>query len=102
MGVGEGDEVIVPTFTWMATAMAVKYVGAKVVFVDIEPDTLCMDPQAFEVAIMSRTRAVIPVHILGSMADMEKILAIAGKHGIHHRAHMQGGKWNGRGVGSWP
>jgi len=104
LGVGEGDEVIVPAFTWMATAMAAKYVGAKIVFVDVEPDTFCMDPKKMEAAITPKTKAVIPVHILGSMADMEAILAIAKKHNlfvIEDCAHMQGGKWNGTGVGSW-
>lgn len=104
MGVGDGDEVIVPAYTWMATALAAKYVGAKIVFVDVEPDTLCLDPKKFEAAITSKTKAVIPVHILGSMADMDAILAIAKKHNIfviEDCAHMQGGKWNGKGVGSW-
>lgn len=104
MGVGEGDEVIVPAYTWMATAMAAKYVGAKIVFVDVEPDTLCLDPKKIEEAITPATKAIIPVHILGSMADMEDIMAIADKHGLYvieDCAHMQGGKWNGKGVGSW-
>jgi len=102
--VGRGDEVIVPAYTWMATAMAARYVGAQIVFVDVEPDTLCMNPKKFEAAITDKTKAVIPVHILGSMADMEAILAIAKKHNIYvieDCAHMQGGKWNGKGVGSW-
>ena len=104
LGVGPGDEVIVPALTWPATAMAVRYVGATIVFADIEPDTLCLDPAAFEAAITPRTKAVIPVHIYGSMADLEKIIAIADRHGIkviEDCAHMQGGKWNGKGVGSW-
>ena len=104
MGVGPGDEVIVPALTWMATAMAVHYVGATIVFSDIEKDTMCLDPAAFEAAITPRTKAVIPVHLYGSIADLEKIIAIADKHGIQvleDCAHMQGGKWNGRGVGSW-
>ena len=104
LGVGPGDEVIVPVLTWPATAMAVRYVGAKIVFADIEADTLCLDPAAFEAAITPRTKVVIPVHLYGSMADLEKIISIADKHGIkvlEDCAHMQGGKWNGRGVGSW-
>ena len=104
LGVGPGDEVIVPGLTWPATAMAVRYVGATIVFADIDPDTMCLDPAAFEAAITPRTRAVIPVHLYGSMADLEKIIAIADRHGIiviEDCAHMQGGKWNGRGVGSW-
>ena len=104
LGVGAGDEVIVPGLTWMATAMAVHYVGAKVVFADVEPDTLCLDPNSVEERITERTKAIIPVHLYGSMADLEKLLAIAKKHGIaliEDCAHMQGGKWAGKGAGSW-
>ncbi len=104
LGVGRGDEVIVPALTWIATAMAAVYVGAKPVFVDIEPDTLCLDPEKFAAAITPKTKAVIPVHLYGSMANLDKILKIARKHGlgvIEDCAHMQGGFWNGRGAGSW-
>ena len=104
LGVGPGDEVIVPAHTWLATGEAVVYVGATPVIVDIEPTTLCMDPAAFEAAITPRTKAVIPVHLFGSMADLDKILAIANKHGIkviEDCAHAHGGEWKGRGVGSW-
>jgi dTDP-4-amino-4,6-dideoxygalactose transaminase len=103
-GVGRGDEVIVPALTWIATAMAVHYVGAKPVFADVEPTTLCLDPAAFEEAITARTRAVVPVHLYGSMADLDAIRRIARRRGIaviEDCAHMQGGKWKGRGVGSW-
>lgn len=103
-GIGEGDEVIVPALTWIATAMAVRYVGATPVFVDIEPTTLCLDPKKAEAAITPKTKAIIPVHLYGSMADIDKFKAIADKHNlffIEDCAHMQGGKWNGRGVGSW-
>jgi L-glutamine:2-deoxy-scyllo-inosose/3-amino-2,3-dideoxy-scyllo-inosose aminotransferase len=104
LGVGNGDEVIIPALTWIATATAVRDVGAKPVFVDIEPTTLCMDPAKFEQAITPKTKAVIPVHLYGSMADLDKILKIAKKHKlgvIEDCAHMQGGIWNGRGAGSW-
>ena len=104
LGVGPGDEVIVPALTWPATAMAVRYVGATIVFADIEGDTLCLDPKAFEAAITPKTKVVIPVHLYGSIANLDEIIAIADKHGIavlEDCAHMQGGKWNGRGVGSW-
>ncbi|MBR4675346.1 MAG: aminotransferase class I/II-fold pyridoxal phosphate-dependent enzyme [Victivallales bacterium] len=104
LGVGPGDEVIVPGLTWMATAMAVHYVGATVVFADVEPDTLCLDPSSVDERITERTKAIIPVHLYGSMADLEKLLAIAKKHGIaiiEDCAHMQGGKWAGKGAGSW-
>ena len=104
LGIGPGDEVIVPSWTWLATGMAPIYLGATPVFVDGERDTLCMDPAAFEAAITPRTKAVIPVHLFGSMADLDKIIAIARKHGIkvlEDCAHAHGGEWNGRGVGSW-
>jgi L-glutamine:2-deoxy-scyllo-inosose/3-amino-2,3-dideoxy-scyllo-inosose aminotransferase len=101
-GVGPGDEVIVTALTWYATAMAVRHVGAVPVFVDIEPDTLCMDPDRIEAAITERTKAVVPVHAYGSMADMDRIMAIAKRHGlrvIEDCAHMHGGIWGGRGIG---
>ena len=103
LGVRPGDEVIVPGLTWLATGMATFYIGATPVFVDIEPDTLCMDPAAFEAAITPRTRAVIPVHLYGSMADLDRIIPIARQHNIkivEDCAHMQGGVWAGRGAGS--
>ncbi len=103
LGVGPGDEVIVPAHTWMATGLAPVYVGATPVIVDIQPDTLCMDPKAFEAAITPRTKAVIPVHLFGSMADMDEICAIAKKHGIYvieDCAHAHGARWNDRGAGS--
>jgi dTDP-4-amino-4,6-dideoxygalactose transaminase len=88
----------------MATAMAVHYVGATPVFVDVEPDTLCLDPQKARAAITRRTRAMLPVHIYGSMADLDAILELAREHDIkvvEDCAHMQGGRWRRRGVGSW-
>jgi len=103
LGVGPGDEVIVPALTWLATAMAAHYVGATPVFVDVEPDTLCMDPRKLEEAITERTRAAVPVHLYGSMADMERIMHVCRSRGLHvveDCAHMHGGKWDGRGVGS--
>ncbi len=104
LGVGPGDEVVVPDLTWIATAMAVRYVGAKCIFADIDPETYALSPESFEKAVTKRTKAVIPVHLYGSMADLEKIIAIAKKHKIavvEDCAHMQGGIWNGRGAGSW-
>ena len=103
-GIGKGDEVIVPALTWIATAMAVHYVGATPVFVDIDPATLCLDPEKTEAAITSKTKAIIPVHLYGSMADIDKFKTIANKYDlflIEDCAHMQGAKWNGRGAGSW-
>ena len=103
-GIGEGDEVIVPAHTWIATGEAVAYRGATPVIVDIEPDTLCMDPDKIEAAITPRTRAVIPVHLFGSMADMERIMPIARKHGLHvieDCAHAHGGFLGGKHVGTF-
>ena len=102
-GIGPGDEVIVPPLTWYATAIAVRHVGATPVFVDILPDTLCIDPDKIEAAITERTKAIIPVHAYGSMADMDRIMAIARRHGlrvIEDCAHMHGGIWDGQGIGS--
>ncbi len=104
LGVGPGDEVIVPSWTWLATGVAPRYVGATPVFVDGEPDTFCLDPAAFEAAITPRTRAVIPVHLFGSMADLDRITAIARKHNIaviEDCAHAHGGMWRDQGVGSF-
>ena len=103
LGIGKGDEVIVPAHTWIATGEAVVYCQATPVIVDVEPDTLCLDPAALEAAITPRTKAVIPVHLFGSMADMEKICAIAKKHDlfvIEDCAHAHGGFWDGRHVGT--
>lgn len=103
LNIGPGDEVIVPALTWIATAMAVHYVGATPVFVDIEADTWCLDPAKLEEAITPATKAVIPVHLYGSMADMEKIMDIADKNNLYvieDCAHAQGGVWNGKGLGS--
>jgi perosamine synthetase len=80
LGVGPGDEVIVPTLTYVATANAVTYTGAKVVFVDSTRDTWQIDPQAVEQAITPATRAIIPVHLYGHACDMEAICAVAKEH----------------------
>lgn len=103
-GIGPGDEVIVPALTWYATASAVRYLGATPVFVDVEPDTLCLDPALVEAAVTERTRAVIPVHLYGSMADIDAILAVARHHDlrvIEDCAHAHGGRWSGRALGSF-
>ena len=82
LGIGPGDEVVVPDVTFIATANAVTLTGAKPVLVDIDPRTLGLDPAAFARAISRRTRAVIPVHVSGRAADMGSILEIARSHGI--------------------
>ena len=102
-GIGPGDEVIVPPLTWYATEMGPHYVGAKLVFVDIEPETLCIDPVKIEAAITERTKAIVPVHAFSAMADMDRIMAIARKHGvrvIEDCAHVHGGAWGPDGIGS--
>ena len=79
-GIGPGDEIIVPDFTFVATANAVKHAGANVKTVDIEENTLCIDPDKIRKAITARTKAIIPVHIYGHPADMTKIIKIAEEH----------------------
>lgn len=82
LGIGPGDEVITTTATFTATAEVVRYLGADVVLVDIDPATLCIDVAAVEAAITPRTKAVIPVHYAGLAADMPALLALAKKHGL--------------------
>jgi dTDP-4-amino-4,6-dideoxygalactose transaminase len=104
MGIGEGDEVIVPAISFVATAMAVSRVRATPVFVDIEPDTYNIDPEAVRAAITTRTRAIIPVHFGGPMANMDTLCALAGEHAlpiIEDAAHAHGSEWNGKRAGSF-
>lgn len=82
LGVGLGDEVITTTHTFTATAEVVRYLGADPVFVDVDPNTLCIDVDAVEAAITSRTKAIIPVHFAGRAADMTRLLAIAKRHSL--------------------
>ena len=82
IGVGEGDEVIVPSFTFFATASAVTRLGATPVFVDIDPQTYNMDPMVIEEAITSNTKAIIPVHLFGQCCDMQPIMDVAKRHGL--------------------
>jgi L-glutamine:2-deoxy-scyllo-inosose/3-amino-2,3-dideoxy-scyllo-inosose aminotransferase len=103
LGVGPGDEVIVPGLTWQATASVVCDVNAVPVLVDVEPDTLCIDPAKAEAAITPRTRAIIPVHLYHRMADMRAIMRIARKHKLHvieDCAHTHGSRWDGHGAGT--
>lgn len=82
LGIGPGDEVITTTHTFTATAEVVRYLGADVVLVDIDPATLCIDPTLIEAAITARTKAIMPVHYAGLAADMPAILEIARRHGL--------------------
>jgi dTDP-4-amino-4,6-dideoxygalactose transaminase len=82
LGIGPGDEVITTTHTFTATAEVVRYLGADVVLVDIDPATLCIAPAAVEAAITPKTKAILPVHYGGLAADMQALLAIARKHGL--------------------
>src|ERR671928_279995 len=77
LGVRPGDEVIVPSLTYVATANAVRYVGAEPVFVDVDPQTWCLDPARVEEAITRRTRAIIAVHLMGHPADMDRLKQVA-------------------------
>jgi dTDP-4-amino-4,6-dideoxygalactose transaminase len=102
-GVGYGDEVIIPPYTFVATASAVLLVGAIPVFADIDPETYCLDPQAVEAAITLRTKAIIPVHIAGNPSDMDSFSQIAERHGlvlIEDACQAHGGRWRDRSVGS--
>ena len=82
LGIGPGDEVIVPTLTFTATAEVVRYLGAKPILVDIDPDTLCIDPIAVEAAITDATKAIMPVHFAGRPCDMTRLRTIANQHGL--------------------
>ena len=101
--VGPGDEVIVPAISFVSTAMAVSRVGALPVFVDIEQLSFNMDPARAAAAITPRTKAIIPVHFGGAMADMDRLAPLAAEHGlalIEDAAHAHGSEWGGRRAGS--
>ena len=103
VGVVPGDEVIVPGLTWVATAQAALDIGANVVFADIDPESLCLDPEAFRRSITPRTKAVIPVHLYGCMCDMDAIMSISREHGIkvvEDVAHQHGSRWRSIGAGA--
>jgi len=102
-GIGWGDEVIVPAYTFQATAVGPIAAGAIPVIVDIDPATFCIDPKAVEAAITPQTRAVIPVHVGQQMADMDALMEIAARHGlivVEDAAHAHGARWQERGAGT--
>jgi dTDP-4-amino-4,6-dideoxygalactose transaminase len=102
-GVCAGDEVITVPFTFVATVAAIDYIGARAVFVDIDPATYTMDPAQLEAAITPRTKAIVPVHLYGQAADMDPIIAIARRHNlvvIEDACQAHGAAYKGRPVGS--
>jgi dTDP-4-amino-4,6-dideoxygalactose transaminase len=104
LDIGPGDEVIVPSFTFFATASCVWRLGAKIVFADIDPRTYCLDPAAVEPLITPATRAIIPVHLFGQSANMPAICELACARSIaviEDAAQAIGGAYQGRAVGSW-
>ena len=104
LGIGEGDEVIVPSNTFIATALAVTYAGARLVFVEPDLASFNIDPARIEQAITERTRAIMPVHLYGQAADMDPILEIARRHDlriIEDCAQAHGATYKGRRVGSF-
>jgi len=103
LGVGPGDDVIVPAYTFIATASAVVRAGARVVFADVLAGNLCIDPADVERKLTARTRAVVPVHFGGNICDMDRLNAIAGKRGlvvIEDACHAWGSFWKGTGAGA--
>jgi dTDP-4-amino-4,6-dideoxygalactose transaminase len=103
IGIRPGDEVIVPAYTWEGTVGPVLLINAVPVFVDVDPDTYCLDAKLIEQAITPKTKAILPVHLGMRFADMDEILRIAQKHNlrvIEDCAHAHGGMWKGKGAGS--
>jgi len=102
-GVGRGDEVITVASTFVATVAAIDYTGARAVFVDVDPQTLNMDPTQVEATITERTKAILPVHLHGQSADLDPLMDIARRHGlivIEDAAQAHGAEYKGRRVGS--
>lgn len=103
LGIGPGDEVIVPAISFISTATAVSRAGALPVFVDLEPFTFNMDPERAAAAITPRTKAILAVHFGGPMADMDRLMRLAAARGLvllEDAAHAHGSEWNGKRAGS--
>lgn len=103
LGVGPGDEVILGDTNWIASAAPVTYLGARPVFVDVLPDSWCLDPAKVEAAVTPRTKAIIAVHLYGNLCDMDALLAIGSEYGIpvvEDAAEALGSQWRGKRAGS--
>ncbi|HVG42923.1 MAG TPA: aminotransferase class I/II-fold pyridoxal phosphate-dependent enzyme, partial [Chitinophagaceae bacterium] len=104
LSIGAGDEVIIPSNTYIATALAVSYVGATPVLVEPDINTYNIDPLKIVAAITERTKAIMPVHLYGQACEMEAIMAIAKKHNLYvieDNAQSQGASFNGKLTGTW-
>jgi perosamine synthetase len=102
LGIGPGDEVIIPDLTFVATANAVAYTGAKPILADVDPDTLCIDPASVKSLITERTKVIMPVHLYGHPADMDELTVIAKAYNvavIEDAAEAHGAEYKGRRVG---
>lgn len=103
LGLATGDEVILADINWIASAAPITYLGAKPIFVDILPDSWCIDPEKVEAAITPRTKAILAVHLYGNVCEMERLLAIGAKHGIpviEDAAEAMGSVCHGKRAGS--
>lgn len=103
LGIGPGDEVITTPMTFCSTVHSIEHMGARPVLVDVEPDTLCIDPAKVAAAVTPRTRAIMPVHLYGHPCAMDEIFAIARRHGLHvleDSAHGLAAKYKDRPIGS--
>lgn len=104
LDIGPGDEVIVPDFTFIATASAVLFANALPVLVDVDPETYCLDPELTEAAITPRTKAIVAVHMGGHPADLDRLSQLAQKNRLHlieDSAHAHGSEWRGKKVGTF-
>jgi len=103
LGIGPGDEVILGDINWIASAAPVTYLGAQPIFVDVLPDSWCLDPAKVEAAITPRTKAIIAVHLYGNLCELDALARIAEAHGlalIEDAAEALGSRWRGRAAGS--